>query len=138
MKKLIVFALLAIVSFGCSSSDDSVSVTEEKLVGKWYYSTTKVAGQTFPYDDHEDCGKDYVEFKADGTLFDVDVWDCEVYDDLVGTWTIDGNKIVIASFGEVLTGTVKKLNANTLVVSTKYDFFENGQEITVVETYTRN
>ncbi|MBN8567239.1 MAG: lipocalin family protein [Flavobacteriales bacterium] len=138
MKKLVVLFVLAAISFSCSKSDDSVNVTEAKLVGKWYYKTTKVAGETFPYDDHEACGKDYIQFREDGFVVYGDVWDCELFEDVAGVWSISGDKITITEDGVPQTATVTTLNSSTLVVKYKDDYFEDGSEVTIVVTFTRS
>lgn len=138
MKKIVVLFLLVAISFSCSKSDDSVNVTEAKLVGKWYFKTTKVAGLTFPYDDHEPCGKDYIQFREDGFVVYGDVWDCELIEDVVGLWSINGDKITINEDGETQTVKVTTLNSSTLVIKYKDDYFENDSEVTVISTFTRS
>jgi hypothetical protein len=138
MKKLVVFFMLAALSFSCSNSDDAVKVTEAKLVGKWYFKTTKVMGETFPYDDHEPCGKDYLEFREDGFVVNGDVWDCELYEEVTGVWVIDGNKVIISDDGEAESATVTKLNNTTLVVKLRTDYFDDGELVDVVFTFTRS
>ena len=64
---------LAFLSFGlftaCEVEDDSPDATQqinEELLGTWYFDAMIVEDEEIPYDDHEECGKDYIEFNEDG------------------------------------------------------------------------
>ena len=137
MKKIFTLGLGILMLASCSSDDSGSSIDASKLTKKWYYSTTKVLGQTFPYEDHEECGKDYIQFIDGGVFKDVDVWDCEEYED-VANWTLDGKKITLTFFGQSTTATIQKLTDTSLQVTYKDDFNEDGKDETVVQTYTSN
>lgn len=137
MKKIYTLGLGLLLLASCSSDDGGSSIDVSQLTKKWYFNTTKVAGQTIPYDDHEDCGKDYIEFVEGGEMRQVDVWDCEEYVD-TAEWTLEGKTITISFFGQSASATITKLTETVLEVKTKYDFDEDGDEETVVETYTSN
>lgn len=132
--KFITMALVAGLAFSCSSSDDAD--TSGELIGKWYYKEYKVFGETIPYDDHEACGKDYIQFNADGTGANVDIWDC-VPDAAPYTYTRSGNTITITSDGESDTAQIIELSDTTLKAKRHYDFDEDGDDETVIEIYTR-
>ncbi len=135
MKKIFTLGLGLLMLASCSSDDDN-SIDAAKLTDKkWYYGTTKVLGQTIPYDDHEECGKDYIEFLSTGTLRNVDIWDCE--EDVFSIpYTLKGNKVTVSAFGETMTVTIRKVTNTVLEISYKEDFDDNGTEETVIETYT--
>ena len=133
--KLSVVVALTTLAFSCSS-DDGPSTSGE-LTGKWYYKEYKVAGQTIPYDDHEACGKDYIQFNTNGTGANVDVWDCE--DDIAPfTYTRTGNSITVSSDGFSDTAQITELSSTILKIKVVYDFYDDGDEQTVIEVYTRN
>ena len=133
--KLSIVVALTTLAFSCSS-DDGPSTSGE-LTGKWYYKEYKVAGQTIPYDDHEACGKDYIQFNTNGTGANVDVWDCE--DDIAPfTYTRTGNSITVSSDGFSDTAQITELSSTTLKIKVVYDFYDDGDEQTVIEVYTRN
>lgn len=133
---LFAFAALSGVLFSCSS-DDSSATTSGELTGKWYYKEYRVAGETIPYDDHEECGKDYVQFNDNGTGASVDVWDC--VDDIAPfTYTKTGNSITVSSDGESNTARILELSATTLKVKVTYDFDGDGDDESVIEVYTRS
>ncbi|WP_415061060.1 lipocalin family protein [Flavobacterium sp.] len=67
-----------------------------------------------------------------------DVWDCELFEDVAGVWSISGDKITITEDGVPQTATVTTLNSSTLVVKYKDDYFEDGSEVTIVVTFTRS
>lgn len=118
----------------CSGDDDN-SVKSADLVGKWYPVSYKYSGVTIPYGDHEDCGKDYTEFLANGILNDVDVYQCEAQSD-AGSWSLDGNKITVIFDGDAETAKITKLSGTTLQIEFTEDFDGNGTDEKVVETYT--
>lgn len=137
MKVLKTFGMLltAITVISCSSSDDPT--TSGELVGKWYYKEYRAGGETYPYEDHEPCGKDYVQFNADGTGVNVDVWDCEL-DAAPFSYTRSGNSISITSDGETDTVQIVELSSTTLQVTYNDDFDEDGDNDTVIEVFTKN
>ncbi|WP_333875399.1 lipocalin family protein [Flavobacterium sp.] len=137
MKKVSVLSLAILSGFVISCSSDDGATTSGDLLGKWYNKEYKVGGQTFPYDDHEACGKDYVQFNADGTGANVDVWDC-VEDVASFTYIKSGNSITVTSDGVSDTGQIIELSDTTLKVKVSYDFDDDGDDETVVEVYTRS
>ncbi|MDR6969064.1 hypothetical protein J2X31_003090 [Flavobacterium arsenatis] len=139
MKKIKLFTALLITTllFSCSSDDNGGSTTSGDLLGKWYNKEYIISGQTFPYDDHEECGKDYIQFNSDGTGASVDVWDCEE-DVAPFTYTRSGNTITVTSDGESDTVQITELSSTTLKVKISYDFNEDGTDEEVIEVYTRN
>lgn len=137
MKKLNLFALAILSSFAISCSSDDGPTTSGDLLGKWYYKEYKVAGQTIPYDDHEVCGKDYIQFNEDGTGANVDIWDCNV-DSAFFTYTKSGNNITVTSDGASATAKIVELSASTLKVKVNYDFDGDGDDESVIEVYSRS
>ncbi|MBP8156991.1 MAG: lipocalin family protein [Flavobacterium sp.] len=137
MKKLNLLSLAILSSFAISCSSDDGPTTSGDLLGKWYYKEYKVAGETIPYDDHEACGKDYVQFNADGTGANVDIWDCQM-DAAFFTYTKSGNSITATSDGVSDTVQIVELSATTLKVKISYDFDGDGDDESVIEVYTRD
>ena len=135
MKKIYALGLGLLFLASCASDDGGSSVDESQLTKKWYYVSSVYSGITIPYDDHEACGKDYIEFVTGGIMRDVDVWDCEE-DVYMGIWSLDGNKLTVGSDGESSVVTISKLNETTLQVKAKYDLDEDGDEETVVQNFT--
>jgi hypothetical protein len=138
MKKFLGLGLLAIAFASCSD-DDGPNVDMNQLAKKWYFSSYSVAGQTFPDEDNEPCGKDNIEFAA-GTYTAIDVYDCvdgaPVSDVITGTYTVDGHIVTLNIFGESSTATVTELTATSLKVSYQDDFNDDGNSVTIIETYT--
>ena len=120
MKKLLGLGFAMLVLASCSGDDDSSStggVNMDHLVKKWYPVSTTINGHTIPYDDHEECGNDYIEFTEGGVFKEVDIWDCEAWED-TGTYVVDGNTITTTVDGDVEVAKVKSLSATKLVVET--------------------
>jgi hypothetical protein len=137
MKKLSVLSLAILSAFAISCSSDDSPTTSGDILGKWYFKEYKVQGQTIPYDDHEECGKDYIQFNADGTGANVDVWNCEL-DVAPFTYTKSGNSISVTSDGMTDTAQIVELSSSTLKVKVSYDFDDDGDDESVTEVYTRN
>jgi hypothetical protein len=73
MKK-IYFLLFALSFIACNNDDDNSTTPETpSILGKWYYGDMVVDGEVIPYDDHEDCGKDYIEFYDVDKIRSVDI-----------------------------------------------------------------
>ena len=125
----------ALFAFSCSS-DDSDSLDYSKLTRKWYNVSERVGSTTIPYDDHEACGKDYIEFMDSNMGKFVDVYGCdggvESYESEF-TWAREGKTLIIGGIEEA---TIRKLNSSTLEISTVYDYDDDGEDDTVILKYT--
>lgn len=97
-------------------------------MGKWYYKETKVNGNVIPYQDHEACGKDYIEFYYTNKIKSVDIWDCEEDVDWTGTFSKDKNFITFNILGQERMVEVMELSEH--VFSYVYDVDETGDGIT--------
>ncbi|MFN3967312.1 lipocalin family protein [Flavobacterium sp.] len=137
MKKLSLFSLAILSSFAISCSSDDGPTTSGDLIGKWYFKEYKVQGQTIPYDDHEECGKDYIQFNDNGTGANVDVWDC-VEDIASFTYTRSGNSLTITSDGVSDTVQITELSSANLKIKTTSDFDDDGDDETVIIVLTKN
>jgi hypothetical protein len=137
MKKFNLLALAILSSFAISCSSDDGPSTSGDLIGKWYFKEYKVQGQTIPYDDHEECGKDYIQFNNDGTGANVDVWNCE--EDIASfTYTRSGNTLTITSDGVSDTVQITELSSANLKIKTTSDFDDDGDDETVIIVLTKN
>ncbi len=131
-KNIFIFSLLAsFVLFSCSGDDDSG--TQASIVGKWAYVDTVVNGVSYPYDDHEPCGKDYIEFKSDNTFISVDIWDCEVDIDDQGNYTFENNTLTIN--GEAVT--VSELTQAKLSLTGTEDYDGDGSLDDIILNFER-
>jgi len=143
MKKQVL--LFAFLSFGlftaCDQEDDTPRETQEineDLLGIWYIDALIVEGEETPYNDHEDCGKDYVEFNEDGTYRQIDIWGCEEDIDAEATYTANNNTITLSfSENDVVVMDIVTLNAETLLVEGMEDVDEDGEEEVVQQRFTR-
>ena len=136
MKKA--FVMLSALAMLAACSDDDDSPDYGKLTRKWYNVSERVGGETIPYDDHEVCGKDYLEFFDNGTGRFVDVFACEptASDEMEFSWTRSGNKITVSGMGITQQVTIHKLSATTLEIKSRYDWDDDGDDDTVIERYT--
>ncbi|MBF0694824.1 MAG: lipocalin family protein [Flavobacterium sp.] len=138
MKKLLLcLGMSALLFTGCSDDDDNgLNVNANDLMKKWYQVSYVVGGETFPYDDHEACGLDYIEFLPNGIMNEVDVWDCTTYTDTYG-WSLSGDRLtLIYDVDDRETVTITKITDTELHVKVKYDFDDDGDEETITQKLT--
>lgn len=129
MKKLNLFliSIILISGISCSSDDDNGGGHSGNIVGKWAYVNTVVNnGTPIPYDDHEDCGKDYIEFKSDNTFIQIDVWDCEEDIDAYGNYTFENNILTLSDMGESYSLEIIQLTQTSLSLKGQDDYNEDG------------
>lgn len=139
------FLLLAFLSFGlftaCEVENDSPDDTQqinEELLGTWYFDAMIVEGEEIPYNDHEECGKDYIEFNEDGTYQQVDIWGCDEDVDAEGTYTATENTISLTlTDSETVVLDIATLNADVLLIEGMEDFDEDGDQEMVQQRFTR-
>lgn len=114
---------------GCSKKDDDTSSNETSqtsILGKWYYKENVVNGITIPYDDHEPCGKDYMEFINPNIVKSIDIFGCQPITDWTGTFQLNGSVLKITNSGETITCQVLELTTTSLVYKFNYDSDGNG------------
>lgn len=135
--KRIIFILIVVCISSCSKDDDYYSQSAQSIYGKWYYKETVINNTTYPYDDHEPCGKDYIEFYDTNKIKGVDIWNCEEDIDWIGTFTKSNNSLTILNGFENRVVEIIELNSTSL--SYKFFFDENGDGINelYIEKFTR-
>lgn len=135
MKKIIL--ILIIICSSCSKDDDNNNQSSQSIYGKWFYKETVIDNTTYPYDDHEPCGRDYIEFFDTNKIKGVDIWDCEEDIDWIGTFTKSNNSLTISNGSE--SRVVEIIELNSILLSYKYFLDENGDGINeiYIEKFTR-
>lgn len=142
MKKVLGLGLAVALFASCSDDDKGgSSVDMDNLVGKWYYVSATANGETEMYDDHETCGKDYLELTSDNMVKFGDVYGCDgttpqLEEATIGAYTVSGKKVMFVSAEGNQTLTVKKLTSSELKVSYTDDWDGDGDEETITETYS--
>ena len=132
MKKSILF--IAIVTlFSCSKSDNNSS---DPLKRKWYPVDRTVDGITSPYDDHEDCGKDYLYFYGDNSVKFVDIFDCEPETNWDGYYDRNGNSLTLHILGQTTELTIIELDT-FLKLQYSLDTNDDGVDEIIVEKYSK-
>ncbi len=111
---------------------------DENLTGIWYYKDAIVNGEIIPYPYHEECGKDYIDFREDGTFVYVEIWECEEDIDASGTYTVSNETITIQySANDIQTIKIINLTNQDLTLESNYDYNDNGEEEAVQQRFTR-
>jgi hypothetical protein len=141
MKKFLGLTMAAVLLVSCSDDDSSSSsVSADKLVGKWYPTTTKIAGlPNQAYENECTTSKDYIQFDANGVGSDVYYdSDCDSYTDAVA-YTLAGKKLTINYGGDyTVEATVKSISGSKLVLVEDYDLDEDGtNDATITVTFTK-
>ncbi len=127
IKVVLATLIMAGLTLTSCSSDDS-SGTAASIVGKWNETktVTKISGSTVTqtYENEEGCDKDFVEFKAGGTLDRVTYFtnasdDCEASSQTGVGYTKTDDVLVIN--GSIYEGTyeITKLSGSELRVVTE-------------------
>lgn len=137
MKKLILLFSATLVLAGCSSNDNSSQDIEGIIYGKWYQKEMVVNNTVIPYDDHESCGKDYIEFYDTDKIRSIDVWDCEEDLDWMGTFTKAGAILTISNGNESRTVEIIELTTESLAYKYDYDDDGNGINEHYIEKFTK-
>ncbi|MGH2666898.1 lipocalin family protein [Flavobacterium sp.] len=134
-----IYAVLILLLFitACSKDDTKPEVKEGTIFGKWYHKEIVVNNITFPYDDHEPCGKDYIEFYDTNKIKSIDVWACDEDLDWIGNFTKNNNSLTINNGSETRTVEIVELTNNTF--SYKYDYDQDGNGVNehYIEKYDR-
>ena len=114
----LLFAFGFLLFFGCSknNSDETLSI-----MGKWNYKETIINGVTFPYDDHELCGKDYIEFFNENEVKSVDIFECEAIVDWTGTYSKNGNALTILNGENAIVSQIIEFTPTKLSFKFNYD-----------------
>ena len=114
MKQYLIYLLAFISIFTFTScGDDEPSSGDGDLIGTWQEDDefTDVFNDVFDYDTYH-----FIQFKKDGTYFEVDV--LEEIEVIKGTWTRNGNTIYAKNDAGSSTTTIVSITKETLVTST--------------------
>ena len=136
MKKIIYFVLMC-SAINCTKDDKESSMAEISILGKWYHKEVIVNNTVFPYDDHEICGKDFIEFYDIDKIRSVDIWSCAEDVNWIGTFTKINNILKIQNGSEQRIVEIETLNESTLSYKCKYDSNNDGILENHVETFNR-
>jgi hypothetical protein len=130
--------LISIIMLSCSKDEEQpIQIVEQNIYGKWYYKEVVVNNATIPYDDHETCGKDYIEFYDQNKIKSIDVWSCQEDVEWIGTFTKSNNNLTISNGSESRTVEIIELNTNSLIYQYDYDDDIDGTNEHYVEKFTR-
>ncbi|TVZ25919.1 lipocalin-like protein [Gillisia sp. Hel_I_86] len=132
--------LFSFILFTSCKKDDepTITTTSSEILGRWYPVEAVVEGVVFPYDDHEDCGKDYLEFTVEEIIREVDILNCEEVIDGTGRYEINGN-ILSLNYGglESIQIEIIDLTASTLILLFEEDQDDDGDLEEVRARYSR-
>lgn len=141
MKRGVCFLLLMVSLVSCNNDDDNSSLPlpepEVSILGKWYYKDIIINDEVIPYDDHESCGKDYIEFYDVDKIRAIDVWNCEEDLDWEANFFKTNDMLTLVEDGITTTVEIVELSATKLSYTYTTDWNEDGVEDTVIENFDR-
>lgn len=131
--------MILLVTLSCSKSKEEEVAVENNfsITGKWYIKEFVVNGILIPYDDHEPCGKDYFEFFGTNSVKSIDVFNCEEITDWIGTYSKNGNTLIINTGTETYNTEIIELTAHSLIYKFNYDADGNGTIDLVISKFDR-
>lgn len=137
MKKILIILVVGFMA-SCSNDDNVSTKNDSTIYGKWYNKDIVVNGVTIPYDDHEICGKDYIEFYDTNKIRSVDVWNCVEELDWIGSFSKVNNTLNIINGEFSREVTILVLSSEILSYQFLYDVDEDGIDEEVIQSFTRN
>lgn len=136
MKKTII-GFISLIIISCSGDDNETTTNEASIYGKWFHKEIVVNTIVFPYDDHEPCGKDYIEFYDQDKIRSIDVWACEEDIDWIGTFIKVNNTLTVSNGNESRTVEIIELNSNSLIYQYEFDEDDDGTVEHYIEKFYR-
>ena len=122
--------------FSCSKDNEQEQMAQS-IYGKWYHKEIVINNIIFPYDDHESCGKDYLEFYDENKIRSIDVWVCQENVDWIGDFLKSGNNLTISNGSESRTVEIIELTAHSLVYKYAFDQDNDGTVENYIEKFDR-
>ncbi|WP_103866845.1 MULTISPECIES: hypothetical protein [Aquimarina] len=134
IKLLLLFFGILMFNTSCNKDDDNQNYELENLIlGDWYIVNKIVNGNVIPYDDHEKCGRDYLQFREDGSVWSVDVWDCEKEFQKLGNYSFENKELII----EGKKVEILKLDGKSFSTKLEYDYDHDGEIDEVIENFEK-
>lgn len=128
--KNIIFILTVLLIFSCSSDGNNYN---NDLNGKWYPRETIVNGVSYLYDDHETCGKDYIQFYGNNSVKSIDIFDCESIVDWLGSYSLNENQLIITVDSTSRTFEIVLITNSELRIQYENDFDFDGDIETCID-----
>lgn len=142
--RFLFFALISVMFLGCSSdSGNSLPITEENLLGKWYFKGITINNGLIENYEH-DCpsSRDYQEILSSHNLkYYHHGTDCQISDIGNCSWILDGKQLTVIDQDPIVVGpniyTVVSITQKELIL--RFDKMVSASETQVHEYYyTRN
>lgn len=105
------------------------------ILGKWYHKEMVINNVVFQYDDHEPCGKDFIEFYNINKIRSVDIWSCAEDVNWIGTFSKINNTLKIKNGTEERIVEIVTLSSNSLSYKYTFDGNNDGINENYIETF---
>ncbi|MGB5820949.1 MAG: hypothetical protein WBG90_15795 [Saonia sp.] len=132
---ILLFLASAFFLSACSNDDNLVQPdVSQKLIGNWIATTLIVEGEVFPYDGHEDCGFDVLQFNTESLGRYTDIFECEEIA-TVFEYKVVNESIEIQFGNTTMVGSIIAASEEILSLELEYDFDDDGDTEFVIENY---
>lgn len=145
MKKIIVTLFLVLAFVGCNDDDNQVDV----LVGKWYPQVVIINGESTPYQENSNCGRDYLQLNEFNSFEIVDYVENDVeakttpappcpLQKFYGSYTVINNELKFHGSNFFQGGEIVEKSEYQLKLKRMIDVNGDGTEDEVIEVFVKN
>ncbi len=145
MKKIIVTLFLILAFVGCNDDDNQVDV----LVGKWYPQGVIINGESTPYQENSNCGRDYLQLNEFNSFEIVDYVENDVeakttpappcpLQKFYGSYTVINNELKFHGSNFLQGGEIVEKSEYQLKLKRMIDVNGDGTEDEVIEVFVKN
>lgn len=109
-----------------------------ELTGRWYPGKSIIKGNPYPYEGHEECAKNYIEFGNKGEYREVTILNCQEIMNRLATFIIVGPQLYI-QYSPTMSKElfIKKLTSTHLELISTDDYFGDGILQEVITYYSK-
>ncbi len=144
MKKIIVTLFLILAFVGCNDDDNQVDV----LVGKWYPQGVIINGESTPYQENSNCGRDYLQLNEFNSFEIVDYVENDVeakttpappcpLQKFYGSYTVINNELKFQGSNFFQGGEIVEKSTDQLKLKRMIDVKGDGTEDEVIEVFAK-
>lgn len=143
--KLLLLALISILTFNSCSDDDNVEDSKsyaQLIIGEWSYTSQTLNGSEIAFNDECQQNFEHQFYNIDGTYYQTEFENltgngCEQVDSSNGNWSIEDNTMNLTVLGDSYTIEIVTLNDSTLKYKLSIDYDGDGNIDEFTQTLSR-